>query len=271
MKAQSLHETKALDDDEDVVDEKQAEQQANLSGPITLNVGGTRYTTSLGALSRFPESVLCKMFAGAFSLKPESDGSYFIDRDGQAFRYILNYLRDGVLFTPTDSEWIEKQLLMEATYFQISPLIKLLNLQNIQRQSALSERQIEDVKSFIANVDGKHSREWQWRRLSSLSDLNGTILRGVGVDLKKVLIARTELFVVAIYFPDGSRNSNSKMVMCVIDHESSDIKATFVGVPIVCPKQSHTYFWQSIFEVEKKAQARLSDNIIIALCVPTDL
>ena len=85
MKPVSQSETKSLDDEDDV-DEKQTERLSNLTGPITLNVGGTRYTTSLGTLSRFPESVLCKMFEGAFSLKPENDGSYFIDRDGQAFR-----------------------------------------------------------------------------------------------------------------------------------------------------------------------------------------
>lgn len=28
-------------------------------------------------------------------VQPEPDGSYFIDRDGTHFRYILNYLRDG--------------------------------------------------------------------------------------------------------------------------------------------------------------------------------
>jgi hypothetical protein len=32
---------------------------------------------------------------GAFPVLPEADGSYFIDRDGTHFRYILNYLRDG--------------------------------------------------------------------------------------------------------------------------------------------------------------------------------
>ena len=74
-----LSECKALDED----DKEQNDDLPKLTGPITLNVGGT----SLVTLSRFSESVLCKMFEGAFSLKSEKDGSYFIDRDGQTFRY----------------------------------------------------------------------------------------------------------------------------------------------------------------------------------------
>lgn len=158
------------------MDVKQTEQRCNLTGPITLNVGGTRYTTSLATLSRYPDSVLSKMFEGAFSLKPENDGSYFIDRDGQTFRFILNYLRDGVLFLPTDSACLVKQLLLEATYFQISPLIQLLNVQIIKRQSALSEPQIQGVISLIDNVNGKRSSQWQWRRLCTISELDASNL-----------------------------------------------------------------------------------------------
>lgn len=69
--------------------------------------------------------------------------------------------------------------------------------------------------------------------------------------MKKVLIVRTELFVVAIYFPDGSRDIKSKAVMCVIDHWSTEIKASLVGVPNDCPKQQRTCVWESIFEIEK--------------------
>ena len=44
-----------------------------------------------------PGSMLHAMFSGRFDTKPSEDGSYFIDRDGTHFLYILNYLRTGQL------------------------------------------------------------------------------------------------------------------------------------------------------------------------------
>lgn len=44
-------------------------------------------------------------------------GYVFVDRDGKHFRHILNWLRDGVVPTLTESKYIE--LLREAEYYQL--------------------------------------------------------------------------------------------------------------------------------------------------------
>ncbi len=62
---------------------------------IKLDVGGHLYTTSILTLTKDPDSMLAVMFSGRHSLVQEQDGSYFLDRDGTHFRYILNFLRDG--------------------------------------------------------------------------------------------------------------------------------------------------------------------------------
>ena len=64
---------------------------------IKLNIGGHLYITSTLTLTRDPQSMLATMFSGRHSVKKEGDGSYFIDRDGTHFRYILNYLRGNVI------------------------------------------------------------------------------------------------------------------------------------------------------------------------------
>ena len=61
---------------------------------VTLNVGGTKYTTSLSTLTKYPDSMLGAMFSGRHALLLQEDGSYFVDVDGEFFRYVLLYLRD---------------------------------------------------------------------------------------------------------------------------------------------------------------------------------
>jgi len=61
------------------------------------------------------------MFSGRFDPKPAEDGSYFTDRDGTHFRYILNYLRTGQLVVPED-KIIRRELLTEAEFIKFRAL-----------------------------------------------------------------------------------------------------------------------------------------------------
>ncbi|XP_078078499.1 BTB/POZ domain-containing protein KCTD21-like [Mustelus asterias] len=96
-----------------------------MSGPITLNVGGKLYTTSLKTLTRYPESMLGLMFNGALPTSKDQQGNYFIDRDGKIFRHILNFLRTSHLDLPVGFQELEL-LNREADFFQIKPLLEAL-------------------------------------------------------------------------------------------------------------------------------------------------
>ena len=61
---------------------------------VTLDVGGTKYRTTLSTLTKYPDSILEDIFSERQAIPQQEDGSYFIDRDGEAFKYILRYLRD---------------------------------------------------------------------------------------------------------------------------------------------------------------------------------
>lgn len=93
--------------------------------PVTLNVGGCVYSTSLSTLQRYPDSILGAMFRGDLPTVRDAHGNYFIDRDGPLFRYILNFLRTSELTLPCDFK--ETELLRkEADFYQIEPLIQCL-------------------------------------------------------------------------------------------------------------------------------------------------
>ena len=86
---------KALDDDKDLWEQekKNIATSHTFDARIKLDVGGTRFTTTLTTLTRFPDTMLGAMFSGRHQLPLDESGHYFIDRDGTHFRHILNYLR----------------------------------------------------------------------------------------------------------------------------------------------------------------------------------
>ena len=98
---------------------------------VTLNVGGTKYTTSLSTLTKYPDSMLGAMFSGRHALPQQEDGSYFIDRDGDMFSNILSYLRDRIIvlsIIPHLSDEVRQRLLHEAKFYQLEELETILSI-----------------------------------------------------------------------------------------------------------------------------------------------
>ena len=101
-------------------------------------------------LSCFPMagSMLHAMFSGRFDTKPSEDGSYFIDRDGTHFRYILNYLRTGQLTVP-DDKILRRELLAEAEFYQVEGMISELTARPFRDSVILSSDQRETLMNWL--------------------------------------------------------------------------------------------------------------------------
>uniref|UniRef100_A0A1I7TME8 BTB domain-containing protein n=1 Tax=Caenorhabditis tropicalis TaxID=1561998 RepID=A0A1I7TME8_9PELO len=90
---------------------------------VKLDVGGKIFKTSISTLTKH-DSMLKRMFNSDIPAVKNEEGCVFIDRDSQHFRLILNFLRDGQMALP-DSEREVKEVLAEARYFLLDPLIEL--------------------------------------------------------------------------------------------------------------------------------------------------
>jgi len=66
---------------------------------IKYNVGGIRYEVSHSLIRRYPKSLLAKTAFSPWN-RDDKDEEIFIERDGDRFRYVLDYLRDGLVFIP---------------------------------------------------------------------------------------------------------------------------------------------------------------------------
>ena len=81
--------------------EKEAVAVTNqvLRSKVKLDVGGTIYHSSRTTLTSVPGSMLEAWFSGRHAVEEDEDGRVFIDRDGAAFKLVLEYLRSPTSFS----------------------------------------------------------------------------------------------------------------------------------------------------------------------------
>ncbi|XP_068760882.1 uncharacterized protein [Montipora capricornis] len=134
-------------------------EHVHFSKTLKLNIGGQFFTTSLETMKKDPGSMLHAMFSGRFDTKPSEDGSYFIDRDGTHFRYILNYLRSGKLVVPED-KIVRKELLNEAEFYQIQGIVDVLKCQPFQESTILSTEHRQTLIGWLKSTLASASHDY---------------------------------------------------------------------------------------------------------------
>ena len=141
---------------------------------VKLNVGGTYFETVMETLTKNSEGQLT-YFKTLFSRQWESekdpnDDSIFIDRSGDLFWHILQYLRTGKLIFDDNDMTLRQSLIIEAEFYKVESLAKLLksmetkaptlNIEQKQCYSAsgiLSSKNREDLNKLY----GVHKQQWR--------------------------------------------------------------------------------------------------------------
>ncbi|KAG9304483.1 hypothetical protein G9A89_020047 [Geosiphon pyriformis] len=97
---------------------------------IVLNVGGVKYETYRSTLTTYPTTLLGTMFQQRNKelLRPTNGNEYFFDRDGELFRFIMQFYRTGEFIWPNHG--------LRSEYGQ-QPLHPLKHQQQVLSQSAL--------------------------------------------------------------------------------------------------------------------------------------
>ncbi|KAK9842639.1 hypothetical protein WJX84_009543 [Apatococcus fuscideae] len=105
---------------------------------VHLNVSGLLYTTSLNTLKAVPGSRLADTFDSSWRLRRTASGEVFIDRDGEAFGVILQYLRaereSGLFTVPHLLEDKLARLKAEARFYGLSALHDIIHAGPPQNQ-----------------------------------------------------------------------------------------------------------------------------------------
>ncbi len=133
---------------------------------VDLNIGGSQFTTTLTTLRMFPDSMLGAMFSGRHALHKNSNGQFFIDRDGTHFRHILNFLRDPRKFVVNLSSAHRDELRREAEFYCLSELM----FPEPVFVKPSEEKRVIDSTDYECTIGQTHTGLWYVR-----SHVNGNI------------------------------------------------------------------------------------------------
>ncbi|KAM1055475.1 hypothetical protein ACFX2I_028968 [Malus domestica] len=148
-------------------------EDCDSSSLVHLNVGGKKFSTTVDTLTqRQPDSMLAAMFSGRHTLRQDKKGYVFIDRDGEHFLHILNWLRDGEIPKLEASQYAE--VVKEAKYYQLLGLVDgILDVLNSKEDKKLDA---DFTRAEVINYI--HSRKW-WS--SCMHSFRGVNLSGLNL------------------------------------------------------------------------------------------
>ena len=137
--------------------------------------------------------MLGTMFSGRHSLEQQMDGSYFIDRDGDTFKYVIMYLRDPVtafLAIPSLQKSVRQLIRYEAHFFQLNELERycqtaiLPRYVNLSSKSKNIERHAQQKQEYSSCEYNPSSRfQIHYYLSGEYADITfGNQLRGLKID-----------------------------------------------------------------------------------------
>eukprot|EP01084_Bolivina_argentea_P030072 55767_1 len=160
------------------LDSDESKQQSDDNKIISLQVGERKYMTRISTLKNSGNGYFSSLFAGNFASNESYNGSFFIDRDGDLFYYILQYLRSGTLIissndTNTNTEIFQK-LLIEAQFYMINSLVEYIKSKISPNSFQLilpnSKILTDSEQQKLQNILTENEMKYNWKLRKSFSE-----------------------------------------------------------------------------------------------------
>jgi hypothetical protein len=139
---------------------------------IKLNIGGDHFTTSKSTLMKHEPTMLSTMFSSSnFKLTTDSEGYYFIDRNGKYFEYILKFLRDDKVNIEHLKKHQINDLIDEANFYMLESLINYIN-HHYSNDSKL--KRDSNIEKYILGESGINIGEFEreFNEIFSVDNIN---------------------------------------------------------------------------------------------------
>jgi len=124
---------------------------------VTLNVGGEKFVTTWSTLTRINNSYFTSLLSNnSWKQQLDGKGRIFIDRNGELFTYILDYLRTGEIDFP-ELDLYRPRVIREAEFYNLTTLA--LNLRkpskNLDSKVNTPTKEMKEMQVNVLNVFNK--------------------------------------------------------------------------------------------------------------------
>jgi hypothetical protein len=180
-------------------------------GYCELRVGNDVFHTTCETLTKVPDSYFS---SGLFDTSMIQDGKLvepiFIDRDGEVFKFILEYLQYGQIYTPMPSDGFRRKLLADAKFYLLPELVEQLHSKVV-----LGE---EEGGPVCLSLSALHACTNQ--QFVAWNGANRRIFRSshftLSADNNKVTILKAGLYQVHVRLPQ-TNSANSQHLGLLLD------------------------------------------------------
>mmetsp|Transcript_35801 Transcript_35801/g.106851 ORF Transcript_35801/g.106851 Transcript_35801/m.106851 type:complete len:269 (-) Transcript_35801:325-1131(-) len=115
---------------------------------VSISVGGTQYQVSRSLLEQHPDVMITRMASETWHSNPKDP--LFIERDGERFRYVLDYMRDGQVSLPGGRGVTKTSILNDLTYYGFS---------NVNPECIRVEFSILEAPKYISRITEDYEDE----------------------------------------------------------------------------------------------------------------
>jgi len=119
---------------------------------VVLQVGSVVYHTTAHTLLANPDSFFHGLLSPKF--REDKEKPIFIDRDGEIFKYILEYLMYGQLISVIDDAGVLQKLSIDADYYMLPPLAKQLKSTRVEHSKEKKDKILLRLQSTATASNG---------------------------------------------------------------------------------------------------------------------
>ncbi|CAF1026144.1 unnamed protein product [Adineta steineri] len=136
-------------------------------GKVLLDVGGREVSTIVDTLTNEKDTFFTALFSCQWELEKDERGRIFIDRSGDLFAEVLEYMRNPTEFVLVD-ERLRQRLTNEARFYKLNNLVEILT--EPARRAEEERQKVKFENATLLNIEqqqklnefyGTNEQRWQ--------------------------------------------------------------------------------------------------------------